>query len=323
MLAFLYQRWFLIALIAVLVAGVASPVAMRPVTEWLSSDAILAIVTFIMALPLETSVLWRAVRRPGPAWLGSAINSGLAPPLGWLASLILPFELAAGVVLATTVPSTLASAAVLTRRAGGNDAVAFLVTMITNVTCFVVVPTWLLILLGVRADLNYGAIVLKLFLFVVLPIAAGQLLRQWPLLGTAATRHKTLLGGVAQIGILQMVLIGAVDCGERLAALESDSVVSLTNLVLMVFAVTAVHVVLVVAGLGFSRIFLIGRDDAIAVAFSGGQKTLMVGAFLATAVAPLAILPMVAYHAAQLVIDTLIADRLRPRGAAQTLDPEL
>jgi sodium/bile acid cotransporter 7 len=323
MLTFFHQRWFLIALITVLVAGIAWPVAMRPVTNLLPSDAILAIVTFIMALPLETSVLWRAVRQPGPAWLGSFLNIGLAPPLGWLASRMLPAELAAGVILAATVPSTLASAAVLTRRAGGNDAVCFLVTMITSLTCFLVIPTWLFVLIGVRAEVNFVAIVWKLFLFVVLPITVAQILRQWSPIGSTATRHKILLSGFAQVGILLMVLIGAVDCGERLAALGSDSVVSLPNLLLMIAAVTAVHGVLVVAGFTLSRVFSIGNDDAIAVAFSGGQKTLMVGAFLATAVAPLAILPMVAYHAAQLIIDTLIADWLRPRGAPSSSTPEI
>ena len=49
--------------------------------------------------------------------------------------------------------------------------------------------------------------------------------------------------------------------------------------------------------------------DSIAVAFAGSQKTLMVGAYVALAVGPLAILPMVAYHAVQLFVDTLIADR--------------
>jgi solute carrier family 10 (sodium/bile acid cotransporter), member 7 len=324
MLAFLHQRWFLIALISVLVAGMAWPAVMRPFTDLLSSDAILASITFIMALPLETGVLWKAVRRPGPAWLGSFLNIGLAPPLGWLASRVLPTELAVGVILAATVPITLASAAVLTRRAGGNDAVAFLVTMITSLACFLVVPTWLMLLIGVRAEVNFGAIVLKLFLLVVVPIVVAQLLRQWSRIGNLALQHKSLLGGIAQIGILLMVLIGAVDCGERLAALGSDSLVSPRNLLLLMLVVTAVHSVLVVAGFALSRVLSIGQADAIAVAFAGSQKTLMVGAFLAAAVAPLAILPMVAYHAAQLVIDTLIADWLRPRAAAaMEVDPEL
>ncbi len=323
MLSFLRQRWFLIALIAVLVAGIAWPSAMRPVIGRLSSDAILAVVTFIMALPLETGVLWQAVRRPGPAWLGSLLSSGIAPPLGWLASRVLPTELAAGLILAATVPSTLASAAVLTRRAGGNDAVAFLVTMITNLGCFLVIPAWLTLLIGIRAEVDFGKIVLGLILLVVLPIIAAQILRQWPVVGGAASRHKQLLSGIAQVGVLLMVLVGAVICGERIAAVDGNSIVSAANVAILIAAVTAVHGVLVALGFMLSRLLSIKFADAIAVAFSGGQKTLMVGAYLAMVVGPLAILPMVAYHAAQLVIDTLIADWLRPRNQVTSLDPEL
>jgi sodium/bile acid cotransporter 7 len=323
MFAFLRQRWFLLALIAVLVAGIAWPAAMRPAAELVAGDVILAVVTFFMALPLETGVLWRAVRRPGPAWLGSLLSSGLAPPLGWLASRMLPAELAIGVILAATVPSTLASAAVLTRRAGGNDAVAFLVTMITNLACFLVIPSWLLLLTGVRTEIDFSGIVFKLLLLVVLPIIVAQILRQSPPVGRLATRHKLLLSVVAQVGVLLMVLIGAVEVGERFASLESESVVSAPNILLMIVAVVAVHVVLVATGFALSSAFSIGREDAIGVAFAGGQKTLMVGAFLATAVGPLAILPMVAYHAAQLIIDTLIADWLRQRNSVVGPDPEL
>jgi sodium/bile acid cotransporter 7 len=313
MLAFLRQRWFLLALLAVLVAGIAAPPAMQPIVRWLPGDVIVAVVTFIMALPLETSALWRAVRRPGPAWLASALNSGVAPPLGWLASRMLPAELATGVVLAACVPCTLATAAVWTRRAGGNDAVAFLVTMITNLACFVVVPTWLLLLIGVRADVDFRGIVVGLMLLVALPILVAQTLRQWRAMGQLAERHVVTLSTVAQVGVLLMVAIGAVRSGERLAELDHDSVVSAGNVVLMIGAVAAVHVGLLVLGFGFSGLLRISRADAIAVAFSGSQKTLMVGAYLALAVGPLAILPMVAYHASQLVIDTLIADWLRQR----------
>jgi len=322
MLAFLRQRWFLLGLIGVLVAGITWPTMMRPVASLISGDVILALVTFIMALPLETRMLWRAVRRPGPAWLGSLLSIAVAPPLGWLASRVLPTELAAGVVLATTVPSTLASAAVLTRRAGGNDAVAFLVTMITSLTCFLVIPSWLMLLVGIRAEVNFGQIVIGLMLLVVLPIIMAQLLRQWPPIGSRATRHKAVLSVIAQVGVLVMVLIGAVFCGERVATLENDSEVTLLNILLMIVAVAAVHTAIVVMGFALSRMLSIDKADAVAVAFSGGQKTLMVGAFLAMAIGPLAILPMVAYHAAQLIIDSLIADWLRARGEAARLGTE-
>lgn len=315
MLAHLRHRWFLIALVALLMAGMGWPATMKPVVGWMNGDWVVAIVTFIMALPLETSALWGAVRRPGAAWLGAFMNSGVCPPLGWLASLLLPPELAVGVIVATAVPCTLATAAVWTRRAGGNDAVAFLVTMITNLGCFLVVPFWLWLLSGVHAQVNYQAIVVGLIVLIVVPILLAQLMRQWRPLGAWATRHKKSLSLVAQIGVLTMVVIGAVTSGEKLEGMEDDSILSLRNVLLMVIGVTAVHVAALVLGLRASRLLGFAWPDSIAVAFAGSQKTLMVGAYVALAVGPLAILPMVVYHAVQLFIDTIIADRWANQGA--------
>jgi solute carrier family 10 (sodium/bile acid cotransporter), member 7 len=311
MINFLRQRSFLLVLVAVLVSGIGWPAAMRPVANWLPSDVIVAAVTFIMALPLQTSALVAVVRRPGPAWLGAAINCGLAPPLGWLASQALPPDLAIGVILAATVPCTLATAAVWTRRAGGNDAVAFLVTMLTNLACFFVVPAWLWMLVGVHADVNFRQIVVSLLVLVVLPIIVAQILRQIPAIGSRATAHRQLLSRLAQFGVLLMVFVGAVACGEKLQSVDDPSLFSIANIAILIAAVTSVHVALLIAGWRLCRMFGVELADAIAVAFAGSQKTLMVGAYLAAAIGPLAIVPMVAYHAAQLVIDTLVADWLR------------
>jgi sodium/bile acid cotransporter 7 len=311
MLTFVRQRSFLLALIAVLWLGMGWPEAMRPIAKWLPGDCIVAGVTFLMALPLATGALVGAVRRPGPAWLGAAINSGLGPPLGWLASRTLPPELAAGVVLAASVPCTLATAAVWTRRAGGNDAVAFLVTMITNLSCFLVVPAWLWLFIGVHTTIDFGAILTSLLVLVVLPIIVAQVLRQWRRIGEPATAHKHFLSRAAQFGVLLMVFAGAVKCGDKLQSVENSTLLSTANILTMVGAVAAVHAILLVLGWRLAMILNIDRADAIAVAFSGSQKTLVVGTYLAAAVGPLVILPMVAYHAAQLIIDTLVADRLR------------
>ncbi len=318
MLAFIRQRSFLLALVGVLVAGIGWPSATRPLANWLPSQALVACVTFLMALPLETRVLFGVVRRPGPAWLGAAINSCAAPPLGWLASFALPPELAIGVVLATTVPCTLATAAVWTRRAGGNDAVAFLVTMITNLTCFIVVPAWLRLLIGVRTDVDFHQIFNSLLLFVVLPIIVAQCLRQWRPVGSSATAYRQLLSRLAQCGVLLMVFVGAVGCGEKLQLVENSTLLSAANVATMIALVTAIHITLLLFGAGLAGLLRFQRGDAIAVSFAGSQKTLMVGAYLAASIGPLAIVPMVAYHAAQLVVDTLVADWLQQKHPAKT-----
>jgi sodium/bile acid cotransporter 7 len=322
MLEFLRRRWFLLALIAALAIGMTWPELVRPLVGWLPGDVVVGGTMFVMAMPLETAALWSAARRPGPAWLAAGLNSGLAPPLGWLASRLLPDALATGVVLAATVPCTLATAAVWTRRAGGNDAVAFLVTIFTNLSCFLVVPAWLWLLVDPatlstinQAGIDFGGIVFGLILLVVLPIVIAQLLRQWPAVGNWAARHRHELSFAAQGGVLWIVVLGAVRCGEMLGQANSGSVLTAANVTLMIAAVVIVHVMLLVAGFNLASRLQFSRADAIAVAFSGSQKTLMVGAYLALAVGPLAILPMVAYHAAQLVIDTLIADWLRPVAA--------
>jgi sodium/bile acid cotransporter 7 len=58
------------------------------------------------------------------------------------------------------------------------------------------------------------------------------------------------------------------------------------------------------AYLGFSR------EDRIAVGIAGSQKTLMVGLQMGLEI-KLSILPIVVYHVGQLLLDTIIADRLR------------
>ncbi len=312
----LQQRWFLLGLIAVLVGGIGWPGALAPLAGAIPKSAVVAAVMFLMALPLQTSVMWRAVRRPGPAWLGALVNAGLAPLLGWLAAQMLPGELAAGMIVATVVPCTLASAAVWTRRAGGNDAVAMLVTVITNLACFLVAPAWLWLLLGADVSLDYEGMIWRLVLLVVVPIALAQLLRQYRPLGGWATRQKVTLGGLAQLGILSMVLVGAVGCGERIGQAADGSVLSVTNVALLLVGVLAVHLVLLAVGMGAARGLTLDRPDQIAVGIAGSQKTLMVGLYLALEFGPLAILPMVAYHAVQLVVDTLLADWLRGRDVA-------
>jgi solute carrier family 10 (sodium/bile acid cotransporter), member 7 len=231
-------------------------------------------------------------------------------------------------IVATSVPCTLATASVFTRRAGGNDAVSFLVTIITNLACFLVVPAWLWLLVGgdvqasVRqAQIDYGAIALGLIALVVMPIVVAQCLRQVQTIGSWAARHKHSLSLVAQVGVLLMVLVGAVDCGERLAAASNGSAISSSSIVMMIASVTVVHVTLLLLGFALSKALGFARTDAIPVALAGSQKTLMVGAYLALAVGPLAILPMVAYHAAQLIIDTLLADWLRNGSTAAAIEP--
>ena len=108
-------------------------------------NAIVATLLFLMALPLPIDAVWRVVRRPGAACLSSFLNMALMPLIAWRLSNLLTGNLFVGLLLAAVVPSTMASASVWTRRAGGNDAVALMATVVTNGICFMVTPFWLLV----------------------------------------------------------------------------------------------------------------------------------------------------------------------------------
>jgi sodium/bile acid cotransporter 7 len=247
------------------------------------------------------------------------MNSVAMPLLTWLIVAtvgwqLLGRELALGLLAAVAVPCTLASAAVWTRRAGGNDAVSIMVTVITNATCFLVTPFWLVQTTGQQAQLDAGPMITKLALVVVVPMTLAQLARLTRPVGRWALRRKTPLGVVAQTGVLAMVFFGSVQTAQRFGAGSTPPAVF--ALITLLVAVVGIHVLGVFAGMWAARLAGCDRGDQIAVGLAGSQKTLMVGLQVAME-SGFNIIPMVAYHICQLLIDTLIADRLRRRGGSE------
>jgi sodium/bile acid cotransporter 7 len=152
---------------------------------------------------------------------------------------------------------------------------------------------------------------MKLLVLVVLPIVAAQLLRLIPTVGHWATASKSGLSIFAQLGILSIVFVGAVRCGQKLVELDGQWATIWGQMALMLVLVAAVHVVAWWFGYTVAGKLGMARAEQLAVAFAGSQKTLMVGLAVALEYGGLAVLPMLAYHVLQLLIDTLLADRCR------------
>jgi sodium/bile acid cotransporter 7 len=318
MLRVLRRHWFLLGLVLVLAAGFLRPHELAQLGRVELQAWVVAAVLFLMALPLDATAMWRALSRPKAVLLAVGINFGLLPLTAWAVSFALRPDLALGLLIVASIPTTQASCAVWTRRAGGNDAVAVMVTVVTNVFCFVFTPFWLTTMTGATVDIQPVKMMLDLCLVVVLPMVVAQLVRLYRPLGSWATEHKTPLGVLAQTGLLAMVFIGAVQAGLKLASRAAP--LAPADTATMLAAVCGVHLAMLYCGFSLGRLLGVPWEDRIAVAFSGSQKTLMIGLHLALSPAfnnGLAMLPMVAYHVCQLLLDALIAERLRARQASR------
>ena len=123
---FFAERWFLLVLMTLLMSGLAWSRQLL----WLSqaSPKLLVIAVVMLATSLATNFKTALAARASWAAVGAAlvVNAGLAPPLGWLIGRPLPELIAQGLVVAMSVPCTIAAAIVWTRRGGGNDAAAAL-----------------------------------------------------------------------------------------------------------------------------------------------------------------------------------------------------
>jgi sodium/bile acid cotransporter 7 len=84
----------------------------------------------------------------------------------------------------------------------------------------------------------------------------------------------------------------------------------------------SLHLAGMLAGWWSSQLLGMELIDRKAIIFAASQKTLPIGVLLATdpaifgdAGVPFAIFPMLMYHSTQLIVDTLIAQRLAGLGA--------
>jgi sodium/bile acid cotransporter 7 len=150
---------------------------------------------------------------------------------------------------------------------------------------------------------------------LVLPVVAGQLLRLVPGVPALALRLRRANSVTARLLVATTLVAATALAAGRLGQTSLD-MVALTAL-----ACLTVHLAGLLLGLLAGRLVGLDRSDRIAVGFAGSQKTLPVGLMLFGyyhADYPLAVLPLVVYHAGQLLVDTLIADRLASRPDCRT-----
>ena len=222
---------------------------------------------------------------------------------------ILPPTLALGLLFAGILPSTIQSAAAYSALAKGNVAASVVAAALVNLFGVVMSPLLFAMLAHVGEANVSGEAVGRIALILLLPFALGQAAQRW--FKPWVDRHKSLATWMDRISIAIAVYVafsGAVVAGIW-------SVVRGDELAWLAVALS----VMLVAGFGGSwllgGIMRLPRGDRITMLFSGGQKSIAIGAPLAATIFPPAIagmvlLPTLAYHMAQLILSVPIATKL-------------
>lgn len=337
MLQTLKKRWFLISLLVLIVGGLTtgsrlSPDDVASLKEIIKPSVVTAVVLFLMSFSLDSGHLKASLSSPGPVVWASAVNYGFIPLMGML--LMKPQrspDFSYGLMIAASVPCTMAAASVWTRRARGNDAVSLLVTVLTNGLCFLITPFWLNLATRTGVTLDVWAMVLRLVSAVLVPTLIGQSIRLFRPAAEFANKRKTPIGVAAQACILTIVFVAGCEAGNKLSGGNGSQVGASAPSWFGVFFVWGscilLHLLAMGVGVAGGRLFRFRRVDNIAVVFASSQKTLPIGLLLATDEKmfgnpnllgaglgiPFAVFPMLMYHASQLFIDTVIADRIADR----------
>lgn len=303
------SNWFLLALAGAYLLGHfgAAYLAAIPHQAGIRSFVVM-LVMWAMGVTLKADAVRNSVVRPTASLLAIGINALVVPLLCLPAVWLMSPDFGGGLFVAGLVPCTLASASVWTRKAGGDDSISMMTTLVTNLGCLAIVPLGIQVVLALHTRVAPLAQMEKLAWFVVLPLIVAQLMRRF---GAAqwADRNIAKLSVGAQFGILVMVGFGAMaGSGYGQAARETQYVM----MAIVALAAFAVHLSALGLAVVVARQAGLPRSQQIAVGFSGSQKTLTVGLQIAIDCG-VSVLPMLIYHAGQLVIDTLVAEQWKRR----------
>ncbi|GAA0277996.1 bile acid:sodium symporter [Alteraurantiacibacter aestuarii] len=248
---------------------------------------------------------------PLVAWCFLAMGAA-----GWMlwqiGSAVLPAQVALGLLFLGILPSTVQSATAYSSLAGGNVAASVVAAAVLNVLGVFITAPLLALLAGTEAvGIDIGGLE-RIATILLLPFVIGQLAQGWA--GGWVRSNRVLVSWADRTAIAIAVYVafsGAVEQGlwTRVDALAWAALLGL---------------VAVFLAIGFGGAWLCGgmlrldRGDRIAFLFAGAQKSIALGAPLASvlfppAVAGLLLLPVLVYHLLQLMLSAPLANRLNPQ----------
>jgi solute carrier family 10 (sodium/bile acid cotransporter), member 7 len=279
----------------------------------LVSNAAVFLVFFLNGLRLPRHEVWAGMGNHRLLWPLVGFTFGAMALAGWVLWQAgqgwMPPLLALGFLYLGCLPSTVQSATSYSSLAGGNVAGSVVAAALLNlIGVFVSAPLFSLLAGGAGAEFT-GTGLAKVIGILVVPFILGQLAQEW--LGAWVRDHRPLVTRMDRSAIAIAVYVafsGAVE--QRFwAGVDQAGWLWLAG---------GTALLLLIGHLGawlLGAAVRLDRPNRISMLFAGGQKSIAMGAPLASvlfapAAAGVVLLPILLYHLAQLVLAAPIAARL-------------
>ena len=220
----------------------------------------------------------------------------------------------------TALPSTVSSSVVMVSIARGNIPAAIFNASISSLIGVFITPLWMGLVLDTSSN-NYDlmSVVGKLSLQVLLPVTMGILLnKKW---GSFAEKYKKYIRYFDQFSILLIVYTSFCESfgGHLFSEFDLKDIVFLGIGMLALFF--AVYFLLT----SLCRLFGFNHEDEVTAVFCGSKKSLIQGAVMSKVLftgahAGVMLLPIMLYHALQLISASIIAQRMARLADAQIIE---
>ncbi|MBC8083542.1 MAG: bile acid:sodium symporter [Hymenobacter sp.] len=320
--------WFLLGLVGVvalayLLPGVGSKAS--PVPWKVLTTGGVALIFFFYGLRLNPAKLKAGLRN----WrLHSVVQLTTFVVFPLLALAVRPFFgsekadlLWQSIFFLCALPSTVSTSVVIVGIAGGNLPAAIFNASISSLLGIFLTPIWTSAILHTgTGDGHLWHLTLDLTWQVVLPVMAGVLLNRR--FGGFAERHRQGLRTLDQVIILFIIFTSFCESfaqGVFRGYRPADVLLLGLGMILLYFLIFGL-VWGLSTGLGFSR------EDRIVALFCGSKKSLVHGSvmasllFPATAATGALLLPLMLYHALQIMLASVMAQRMGRRAVAGVPD---
>ena len=212
------------------------------------------------------------------------------------------------------LPSTVSSSVVMVSMAKGNIPAAIFNASISGIIGVALTPLWMgLFVNDAQTDFDFTAIYIKLIVQIILPVVLGLGLQRY--FGAFVQKHSAKLTLFDKSIILLIIYKSFAESFTG----NIFSSVSVFDLLLLFVAVLVLFFIVFVL-IGFlSRKMNFNKEDQITAQFCGTKKSLVHGTVFSKIIfgnmasIGIVLLPLMLFHASQILIITIIATRLSKR----------